>query len=309
MLQKSMLTKEERAVFTLRALYLEKGYKPFRMSKFEEYELYLRNKDFLVSDRVITFNDTDGRLLALKPDVTLSIVKNGKDVPGQVQKVFYNESVYRVSGQTRHFREIAQTGLEAIGQLTKEDIAEVILLAAQSLSQISKDFVLAVSSMDVLSALLKKVSPEESFRREALSLLKEKNSHDFLRLAGENEGDMDAARSIADLLRLSGNREEMLTALRPLLSGEELAAMESLSAALENSPLSPRIVFDFSALNDTAYYNGFALQGFVPGVSEKILAGGQYDLLMKKMGRRSRAIGFAIYLDLLEMLPEEEIQC
>ena len=28
----------------------------------------------------------------------------------------------------------------------------------------------------------------------------------------------------------------------------------------------------------------------------------QYDKLMKKMGRRSRAVGFAVYLDMLERL-------
>ncbi|MGN1194020.1 MAG: hypothetical protein ACI4SB_00895, partial [Acutalibacteraceae bacterium] len=33
---------------------------------------------------------------------------------------------------------------------------------------------------------------------------------------------------------------------------------------------------------------------------ESVLSGGQYDKLMKKMGKKSRAIGFAVYLDLLE---------
>ena len=52
------------------------------MSRFEEYDFYARNKDFLVSDRIITFTDSRGRLLALKPDVTLSIIKSGSDRQG-----------------------------------------------------------------------------------------------------------------------------------------------------------------------------------------------------------------------------------
>ena len=72
----NILKFEEKAVFTLRNLYRNHGYRQFKMSKFEEYDLYSKNKDFLVSDGVITFNDTDGKLLALKPDVTLSIIKN-----------------------------------------------------------------------------------------------------------------------------------------------------------------------------------------------------------------------------------------
>ena len=75
MIDQSILKFEEKIVFYLRSLYSGYGYKPFKMSKFEEYDLYSKNKDFLVSEGVITFNDTNGRLLALKPDVTLSIIK------------------------------------------------------------------------------------------------------------------------------------------------------------------------------------------------------------------------------------------
>ena len=73
------LKREERVLFQLRSLYQSYGYRPYKMSKFEEYDLYVRNKDFLVSDGIITFTDTDGRLMALKPDVTLSIIKNTRD--------------------------------------------------------------------------------------------------------------------------------------------------------------------------------------------------------------------------------------
>ena len=65
-----VLRSDEAAVFSLRSLYREYGYSRFKMSKFEEYDLYVKNKDFLVSEGVITFMDNDGRLLALKPDVT-----------------------------------------------------------------------------------------------------------------------------------------------------------------------------------------------------------------------------------------------
>ena len=118
MIDDKILKNEEKAVFALRSLYKRYGYLPFKMSKFEEYDLYLKNKDFLVSDRVITFNDVSGKLLALKPDVTLSIIKNTRDMPGVKQKVYYNENVYRVSSDTGHFGEIMQAGLECIGDMT-----------------------------------------------------------------------------------------------------------------------------------------------------------------------------------------------
>ena len=86
MWDETLLKGEERAMMALRSLYRSYGYRPFRMSRFEEYEFYMRNKDYLESGRIITFTDTDGKLMALKPDVTLSIIKNGVDEPGCRQK-------------------------------------------------------------------------------------------------------------------------------------------------------------------------------------------------------------------------------
>ena len=51
------------------------------------------NKHFLLSENILTFTDTDGRLMALKPDVTLSIIKNTRDTVGALQKVYYNENL------------------------------------------------------------------------------------------------------------------------------------------------------------------------------------------------------------------------
>ncbi|MBO5184513.1 MAG: ATP phosphoribosyltransferase regulatory subunit, partial [Clostridia bacterium] len=120
-----VLQQSEKIIFALRELYLSKKFSPYRMSKFEEYDLYADNKDFLVSDNVITFNDIGGKLMALKPDVTLSIIKNSVDKPLETQKLFYNENVYRVSKSTGSFKEIMQTGVECFGKVGEAEICEV----------------------------------------------------------------------------------------------------------------------------------------------------------------------------------------
>ena len=53
------------------------------------------------------------------------------------------------------------------------------------------------------------------------------------------------------------------------------------------------------------YYNGIVFKGFISGICESILSGGQYDKLMRRMGRSSGAVGFALYIDLLETLDGE----
>ena len=59
---------------------------------------------------------------------------------------------------------------------------------------------------------------------------------------------------------------------------------------------------DFSAMPDFGYYNGIVFKGYVMGVPAAVVSGGQYDRLMKKMGRNGSAIGFAVYPELLQQL-------
>ena len=129
---------EEELCFNLQKLYGGFGYQRYKMGKFEEYSLYLDNKNFLKSQSVITFNDHGGKLMALKPDVTLSIVKNA--APGQPRKVYYKESVYRPDKTTGEFREISQIGLELLGGVDDVATAEVLFLAAKSLEEIDAGF-------------------------------------------------------------------------------------------------------------------------------------------------------------------------
>ena len=138
-----ILKEEERIAFSLRSLYKQYGYLPYKMSKFEEYDLYVSNKEFLMGEGMITFNDTDGKLLALKPDVTLSIIKNSVDGEPK-RKVYYHENVYRISGNTKQFKEIPQAGVECIGEIGVYDVFESVYLAAKSLAAISESFVLDI---------------------------------------------------------------------------------------------------------------------------------------------------------------------
>ena len=67
-----------------------------------------------------------------------------------------------------------------------------------------------------------------------------------------------------------------------------------------------KIAIDFSVIDFNSYYSGIVFKGFVSGISTKILSGGRYDNLLKKMNRQSGAIGFAVYLDEIERFEEEK---
>ena len=303
MLNTTILKQEEKAVFALRQLYRQYGYLPYQMSKFESYEYYIQNKDFLISDRIITFNDTNGKLLALKPDVTLSIIKNGEDIPGYKQKVCYNEHVYRVSGNTHQFKEIMQAGLECIGDIDLYDMFEVVSLAARSLALIAEDFAVQISHLGILGAVLDRVCPDKGFQQKAMECLKSKNTHDLSRLCreyGAEEG------LLVQLAAAYGPRRQVIRQLEAMgCAGAALEELRELSALLDTLPWGEKIHFDFSVVNNRNYYNGIVFQGYLSGICESVLAGGQYNKLMEKLERKSGAIGFALYLDLLEQLRGE----
>jgi ATP phosphoribosyltransferase regulatory subunit len=301
----NILQGDERAALALRALYRDHGYTQYKMNKFEEYDLYVRNKDFLISDNVITFTDTSGKLLALKPDVTLSIVKNSGCESG-VEKVYYQENVYRVSGRTHAFREIMQVGLECIGDIDDYCLFEVLTLAAKSLTAISKDAMLDISHLGIVSAVLDGLGISDTARGELLGRIGEKNLHELTAIATANGVAPEGLSALTALVTSYGKPCEVLSVLVPLIKDfvpeKMLTSFSALLTALERSPAGDIVRLDFSVVGDIGYYNGLVFKGFVAGVPEGLLSGGEYNGLMRKMGKNQNAIGFAVYLDALERL-------
>ncbi len=285
------LQPEERAPLELRALYRQYGYTYYKMSRFEEYDFYARNRDFLVSEGVIPFTDTTGRLMALKPDVTLSIVKGCRPGKGEVTRCFYHENVYRVSDLSQTYREIPQAGVEAIGEIDRAVRCEVALLAAKSLRALSNSCVLTLSHLDVAAALLEPLPAPA--RAPALACLSQKNAH-----------------GLTEICKQWG-AAEVLPALRELpcqtpafsLAAEELAAAAEAAAAG-----GAEVAIDFSLVQSGRYYNGLVLEGFMKGAPARVLSGGQYDPLLRRLGKQAGGVGFAVYLDRLpvESDPAEE---
>lgn len=301
----SVLSRHERMIFALRELYSSRGYRPYRMSKFEEYDLYSRNKDFLISDQVITFTDTSGRLMALKPDVTLSIIKNHPD--DGTHKLYYNENVYRVSKGTGSYQEIPQAGVECIGGVDSREIGSILNLAAGSLKLFGESFVLSVSNLDILDAALSYLTDSRSLQNRLVKCVSEKNLHGIGALCMENGIDPARAEPLIALVTTAGDTDGVdrarLGALCDLLGCQEaFDELIRVTDELADDEARSHIRIDFSVVSDRSYYNSIIFKGFVSGVPDSVLSGGCYDKLMHRMHRRSRGIGFAVYLDKFDRL-------
>ena len=290
---------DEQVSLSLRELYQRYGYTQFKMSKFEAYDLYMKNKEFLVSDGIITFTDTDGTLLALKPDVTLSIVKNYRPTDFTLQKICYSEYVYRSHDSGLGYKEIMQSGLECLGDIGNYEIWEVLLLALKSLSQISNRYLLTLSHAELLNAFLQRENIPETCYSEILSCLEEKNSDALQNICGLSD---QAISRLQWLTSLSGPLSETLPVLSSLSDTDAYQQLDAISSLLKQADLDKYVTLDFSLVNNRDYYNGIVFRGYVESLPDSVLAGGQYDNLMIKMGKSSKGIGFAVYLDQISLL-------
>ena len=168
----SRFSPAERSTLQLRVLYEGAGYRKFRCSHFEEYSLYQQNERFLSDSQVITFTDLDGKLRAIKPDVTLSIAKNAQPTAGECKKYYYTEQICRPSRESHTFSEISQMGLVCIRAVGAAEQAEVVRLALESLASLEVPTVLEVSHMGFVTALLDTLHVDAAARpRLLLSLI------------------------------------------------------------------------------------------------------------------------------------------
>lgn len=297
---------EEMAVMGLSKLYRQYGFKQFKMSKFEEYDLYAKNKDFLLSSNVITFTDTNGKLMALKPDVTMSIVKSSNDVFSEPEKVYYSENVYRVDKGTHHFKEIMQVGLECVGDIDVYSVSEVIMLAKKSLEAISPKNILDISHMGFITGLLDDTGLDEEKQRKIIDCISEKNTLAIEKYCNDFGVDEKIANALSVLAGIYGPFENTVAKIKEISVNDKtdsaISELESIYSFLKQYGCGDNVNLDFSIVNDLHYYNGVIFQGFIDGVPSSVLTGGRYDNLVHKLGKKSGAVGFAVYLDLLSRL-------
>lgn len=287
----NFLKKEQRVALKLKALYLSYGFEEYKLTGLEEYSLYLRHEDFLSGKDVITFN-AGGKLMALRPDVTLSVIKNA-DV-GSTRKLFYDEKVYRANA-SGGFSEVSQIGAEIIGEVDEVAQAELVEMMLKTLAAAGERCVLDVSHIGVIIAFLDELDLHGDEREFALSSLFCKNAHDFARFCRARGKDEKSVQAFVNLMNLPTEPLSAIKTLKSFAPAAALAHIDELEKILSLTG-SDGINLNFSAGGNTDYYNGLVFKGYINGVPQAVLSGGRYDKLVEKLGKSARATGFALYL-------------
>ena len=194
-------------------------------------------------------------------------------------------------------------GLEYLGNVTKQGILEVIILAAQTLNEISEANILELNNMNYGVHLLESLNVKESMYFKILNAVRQKNSAAIKEYAVKSQLEEKAVDTLCKLPFLYGTIDETLDRAEELALNDEMlqdtAFLRMYCEALKSLGYEKNLRLDLSMINDIDYYNSITFKGYVRSLPGCVLAGGQYDKAMKVLGKKGDAIGFAVYLDKL----------
>ena len=295
------MSKKDLVLLNIRKMYDSYGYKKISLPSFEEYDLYNENKDF-IDRNVLTVMSPNGKLLALRPDITLSVAKKvSKDQSLKYSKIYYQENTYNLTKYVG-YEEDEQLGIELIGKESTFLDFEIINLAVKSLDIINKKSMIVLSHAGFISSIFENFDLEYETKEQILDCINRKNSHDIQKILKKNEHISENVKKlIYKIPELSRNLEniekELLKYEINVNTKKILSELKQLNSLLMKFYKKSKIIFDFSVVKNLNYYNGIILQGYIEGFPNVILTGGRYDKLFEKFGVDTGAVGFAILTD------------
>lgn len=250
------------------------------------------------------FIDLDGRLLALRPDMTVPIARlvasRLSGVPGP-HRLRYAAEVFRehesLRGQARQF---SQAGVELIGGQEPAADAEVVSLLVAALEAAGlPQFTVAIGTVAVLHAIVRAADASPAWGAAVLAAAHDRNLVGLDTLAREVSAPA-VTRALSAVPRIRGGREA-IAACRAATGGlgceSALDHLDQAWALLEASDAASRVLVDFSVMRSFDYYTGLVLEAYAPGFGLPLAGGGRYDGVLAAFDAPAPAVGFAIGLE------------
>lgn len=255
------------------------------------------------------FFDKQGRLLVLRPDMTMPIGRVAATAGIQPPlKLSYSGRVFRFNNEmTGEQNELTQAGIELIGFSSAKAELECISCAVEILTELNiPNFHFELGHAGLLNEVATYLQLNTDEKRTLRELLSNKNLSALNEFVVQHPSDLDAF--IKELPKLFGEVGTVLekavqllpqtTALASIL--EEISDMAQLiDATLPEISLT----VDLGSVALMDYYTGILFNGYADLIPEVFLRGGRYDHLVEQFGHtRIPAVGLGISLDTLVAL-------
>ncbi len=267
------------------------------------YDLFEQGMGPAEAQRGFRFTDSDGRLLALRPDVTSSVARVAAtllaDRPRPL-RFCYAAPVFRQQPQSHAEwrRENTQLGCELIGAGGKQADLEVLRLAAEILTRLNlqSSYCITINNVEFFNGVAAELNLDRPAREQFRRLIDTREAAELERFLKHN------GRAFSQLTQLTGKRDVIQAARRLIDNERSVAALDSLEELwieIESLGLQDSFEIDLGDVPNLDYYTGLSLKIFVHGAGASVGRGGRYDGLTGNFGRAEPAVGFVLNLDAL----------
>jgi ATP phosphoribosyltransferase regulatory subunit len=272
------------------------------------YSLFEHGMGRAEAQRAFRFSDADGRLLALRPDVTSATARAAATLFAERERplrLCYAAPVFRQQPQSHAEwrRESTQIGCELIGANTRVADLEVLVIASEFLRRLDLDgnYAITLNDVGIFNGVAERLRLDPTSREEMRQLIDIRNSADLQRFLTPYTS-TEEAQAFAQLIQLSGKRESLDLA-RSVISNEQSRAaldrLESLWSVIESLDLTGCFDIDLGDVARLDYYTGLTFKIYVKGAGYRVGSGGRYDGLTASFGKAEPAVGFVLDLDAL----------
>lgn len=286
---------------TLADLFKDRGYRKVITPAIEFIDVFKSDNTGIQADEMFKLTDSAGRTTVLRPDNTMPIARMVATRLGKEDfpvRLYYNQSVFvrnkDLKGRTN---EIAQSGVELIGDGSFEADIEVIKLAIESLKSCKlNSFKLEIGNAAFFNTILNKLALDDNGRADICNLIEGKNYAALGDMLDKLENSREV-QLLRKLPRLFGGAEVLDEAKRLYDDRDAVAALAYLKKvydALCDLGLKESIMLDLGLVNRSNYYTGVIFHGYAEGSGLTILSGGRYDNLLGQFGSNAPAIGFGV---------------
>ena len=295
-------------------LFLAWGYKEVITPTFEYHETLKAGAPDTADDSSFRFFDRNGRMLALRPDMTTPIarvaVMRMKEYPLPL-RLFYLANVFRQE-ETQAGRqcEFYQAGVELLGAGGVAADAEVVTLAVESLLAAGlTDFQVCLGQVDFISGIMSEAGLDAPTGHKVKQALIERNMVGLAELLEECRMEPWIRQLLQQLPMLHG-KKEMLQEIKGQVKNKiSQAALDNLAEIydlLEHYGIDRYVMFDLGIIRDFDYYTGMVFETYTTGLGYPICGGGRYDRMAAAFGREQPATGFAMGIERVLMALERQ---
>lgn len=294
------------------------GFGRIEMPLFEYYELFSGGISPVDDENIIKTIDTDGRVVVLRPDMTIPtarVVATKLKDQQRPLKLFYMGNVYRADKKNRGARrEFCQVGAEIYGCSGKWPDIEIISMAKESFSEAGvSDYKIDIGHVGIIKGIFEEMTLSEEKKSYIISLISDKNLVELEKEVCSLSIGSSYKKIICKLPCFFGRPEDVFKRIDEIIINETVK--KSAGYLLEvcekcrDMGLGSKLIIDAGMTGNMKYYTGLIFKAYARGTSNVVISGGRYDGLLEGMGENMSAAGFAVYVDsMLEAAAIENIK-